>query len=115
MPVSQLSRGRFAPVVAFLLLLCCGSSGLWLFWQQRGADIWVRHSLAVQDQLGRVQVLTARAEINRRGYLLTGNPQNVEAYRKARRAVAPEMTELVHMTTDNPAQQRRISELESDV
>ncbi|MGN6278613.1 MAG: CHASE3 domain-containing protein [Sphingomonas sp.] len=93
------------------MLLCCGSSALWLFWQQRNADIWVRHTLSVQNQLGQVQVSATRAEINRRGYLLTGDPRDIDAFRQAQKTVGPNLAELSTMTTDNPAQRRRIAQL----
>lgn len=105
-----LDRSHRAPlplVLGFVLLLVCAASAMWLSWQQRDADNWVRHTLEVENRLSQIQVLTTRAEINRRGYLLTGSAESVHNYLDARHDVLPQLDALAITVSDNPPQEQR--------
>ncbi|GEM_PF-1105099 len=104
-------RSQWILVAALALLACSAGSGVWLFGQKKTADNWVRHTFQVTDNLSRVRILTLRAEVYRRGYLLTGDPEarkNVEALRKE---LPGEIAALEDMTDDNPRQRERVVHL----
>lgn len=43
----------------------------WLIARKQSEEDWVRHTLAVRNQLANVLILVQRAETGQRGYLLT--------------------------------------------
>ncbi len=100
-------------LLGFLLLFCCAASATWLSQQRRQADEWVRHTLEVENRLSNVQVLTTRAEINRRGFLLTGSPQNLSTFLTTRRALTAPMASLEAAVADNAPQKLRSHQLVS--
>ena len=87
--MTDASRHRSRTLIAavFLLLICCAGSGLWLAWEKQNAENWVRHTFEVSERLSKVRILTLRAEMSRRGYLLTGDPVDRAAVTEARDAV----------------------------
>jgi signal transduction histidine kinase/CheY-like chemotaxis protein len=94
-------------VLCFVFLLLCAASAMWLSWKQKSADGWVRHTLEVENRLSQVQILTMRADIHRRGFLITGSPRNVRTYYTVREDVLPALAALETAVSDNPAQQHR--------
>ncbi|NYT40701.1 CHASE3 domain-containing protein [Sphingomonas sp. R-74633] len=104
-------RSHWILAAALALLACSAASGIWLFAQKQSADNWVRHTFQVADRLSHVRILTLRAEVYRRGYLLTGDPEaraNIDA---VRRELPGEVAALQEMTGDNPVQNQRIAYL----
>ncbi|MFS2112445.1 ATP-binding protein [Sphingomonas sp. Sphisp140] len=102
-------RSQWILAAALALLAFTAGSGVWLFAQKQNADNWVRHTFQVSDRLSRVRILTLRAEVYRRGYLLTGDPdarKNIEALK---RALPDELAGLEDMTDDNPRQRERVA------
>lgn len=102
-------RSQWILAAALALLAFTAGSGVWLFAQKQNADNWVRHTFQVSDHLSRVRILTLRAEVYRRGYLLTGDPdarKNIEAIK---RALPGALAELEDMTDDNPRQRERVA------
>ena len=55
----------------------------WLVARSRAEDDWVRHSLAVRNQIDQVLILMQRAEASARGYLLTGDGLFLVPYRES--------------------------------
>ncbi|MGB8277426.1 MAG: CHASE3 domain-containing protein [Methylovirgula sp.] len=83
----------------------------WLAARSQAENEWVRHTLAVRNQIDQVLILVQRAEANARGYLLTGQEVFVSPYQNAVTqlpAVLDEMTELV---VDHPRQQQAVLRL----
>ena len=113
----MLADGRpkisLALISGLLLVLLSGAVAFWLSNEQRLADGWVRHTLQVENRLNHAQVITARAEIQRRGFLLNGDVQAVRLYRALRREVLPEFDAIVEAVVDNPAQVFRARALRS--
>jgi signal transduction histidine kinase len=112
------SRSRKAPLpvmIGFLLLLVCAASAMWLSWQQKVAEGWVRHTMEVESRLSQAHILTMRADINRRGYLLTGNEKNIRAYLAARRDAFLQLDALASAVSDNQHQERRTQLLRASV
>ncbi len=102
-------RSQWILVAALALLACSAGSGVWLFSQKQNADNWVRHTFQVTDRLSQVRILTLRAEIYRRGYLLTGDPEARNNVGTLRKALPDQLAALEDMTDDNPAQRQRVA------
>jgi PAS domain S-box-containing protein len=104
-------RSHWILAVALVLLACSATSGIWLFGQKQSADDWVRHTFQVGDRLSHVRILTLRAEVYRRGYLLTGDPEARKNIESVRRELPGELAALENMTEDNPRQRQRVAYL----
>lgn len=104
-------RSRTMITAVFFLLICSAASGLWLAWQKQDAERWVRHTFEVSERLSQVRILNLRAEVYRRTYLLTGNPEDRAAVTTLRRGVAQALEELRRMNAGNPDQGIRIARL----
>src|SRR5689334_4962427 len=104
-------RSRYMIAAVFLLLIACAASGLWLNQQKAQAERWVRHTFEVSDSLSRVRILNLRAEVFRRGYLLTGDAKSRASIQGLRQALPAELDGLRANTEDNPAQAVRVIHL----
>ncbi|HWU96801.1 MAG TPA: CHASE3 domain-containing protein, partial [Sphingomonas sp.] len=104
-------RSQWILVAALVLLACSAASGIWLFGQKQSADKWVRHTFQVSDRLSHVRILTLRAEVYRRGYLLTGDPEARKNVGTLRAELPGELAALEDMTDDNPRQRERVAYL----
>ncbi|KQY41429.1 MULTISPECIES: response regulator [Rhizobium/Agrobacterium group] len=67
--------------------------------------------VALDELLSRVQ----DAETGQRGFLLSNNQRYLEPYNSAVAAIPQKLTEITELTSDNPAQQRRIGALKTHV
>ncbi|MDG2535156.1 ATP-binding protein [Sphingomonas sp. HITSZ_GF] len=113
MPMADMMtrRSHWILAAALALLACTAASGIWLFAQKQRADNWVRHTFQVADRLSHVRILTLRAEVYRRGYLLTGDADARKNIESVRRELPGELTALEGMTEDNPPQRKRVAYL----
>jgi PAS domain S-box-containing protein len=111
--MSVLSRARSSYLVflCFGLLLCCGLAVTALRSLQDHSEQWVRHTMDVQARLAATRLMGLRAEVARRGFLLTRNSRDLTAARRARRQAEGQLGALVAMTRDNPRQQRNLAML----
>lgn len=82
---------------------------------QSGAWQSVVHTREVLENAQAALTHTSEAEAAQRGFLITGNETFVEAYRHARDAVLPQVTELRALTRDNPRQQAALQPFEEAV
>ncbi|MFZ1097148.1 MAG: CHASE3 domain-containing protein [Xanthobacteraceae bacterium] len=55
----------------------------WLIARKQSEEDWVRHTLAVRNQLANVLILVQRTETGQRGYLLTDRDVYLEPYNAA--------------------------------
>ena len=97
------------------LLLMAALSGL-LIWQIASllhVFAWVEHSDAVVSQANLTQKLLLDMETGKRGYLLSGDPRYLQPYQNGEAQVDPALERLGTLTRDNPAQQERVSELQT--
>ena len=112
MPTFRLPRPPWLILIGSLLLLCCATAATRLFWAQDASDKWVRHSVEVQTRLAGARVLGLRAELGRRGFLLTGAARDRDLTRQSRAAASRELATLMAMTADNPRQRRTVALLD---
>ena len=104
-----------ALISGFILILCCAAFTFFLSHEQRVAEGWVRHTSDVEDHLSRAQVYTARAEIQRRGFLLTRDPHALQMLGAMRLAVVPELDRLLIAVADNHPQEGRARALRAAI
>ncbi|MEO6026706.1 MAG: CHASE3 domain-containing protein, partial [Candidatus Binatia bacterium] len=78
------SRSTLGVAIALALLVAVGCGVVWQVQGYRRATMRVRHSLEI---LNAIESLTRRlvdAETGQRGYLLTGRPEYLEPFTRAR-------------------------------
>ena len=111
MPRLFRSRAPVLVLLIFALLAGCGLAVAALLQQQQASDQWVRHTVAVQARLSEERIYGLRAEVARRGYLLTGSPVDLATSYETRARAARALASLAVMTRDNPRQQGNIAVL----
>ena len=72
----------------------------------------VAHSHLVLERIASVLSLLKDAETGQRGYIITGDESFLDPYQAAGTAIATTVDELRELTSDNPAQQKRIGQAE---
>jgi PAS domain S-box-containing protein len=99
-------------LVAALLLL--GGLGLLvnLLDRQQNDQAWVEHTYQVIDQLKAVEAYLADAETGTRGYVATGNRSFLQPYYQTLPRLATTLQTLPRLVADNPAQRRRVLQLD---
>ena len=83
----------------------------WLIARKQSEEDWVRHTLAVRNQLANVLILVQRTETGQRGYLLTGRDVYLEPYNAAVGELSSAIDETAKLVSDNPRQQRAVEEM----
>jgi len=72
----------------------------------------VAHTHVVLEHIASVLSLLKDAETGQRGYIITGDESFLEPYQDAGTEIATTVNELRDLTSDNPAQQKRIRQAE---
>jgi len=72
----------------------------------------VAHTYVVLEHVAGVLSLLKDAETGQRGYIITGDESFLEPYQAAGTVIATTVDELRELTSDNPAQQKRIGQAE---
>jgi len=111
MPFRLQARTSLLVLLSFALVAGCGLAIASLLRQQELSDEWVRHTVAVQSRLSEVRIFRLRAEVAKRGFLLTTDARDLAASEEARRQADRAAASLVVMTRDNSRQQRNIQVL----
>jgi signal transduction histidine kinase/CheY-like chemotaxis protein len=104
-PLALLNRSL---VVTAVLAAVIMAAAFWLGARNKSDDAWVLHSLAVRDQLTRVQSLVQGAETGQRGFLLTHNDKYLAPYDNAVEKFTAMLDQLTEMVSDNPAHARSL-------
>jgi len=76
---------------------------------------WVAHTEQVISELGAVHAERVQIELATRGYLIDGNQDHAEAYRRTVAALEDHVRKVARLTADNRNQVRRIPELREAV
>jgi signal transduction histidine kinase/DNA-binding NarL/FixJ family response regulator len=108
---SRFLNPRALVMACLLLLLIAAGLTASLNSQKRAAERWIRHTLEVENQLGRARILMLRAEVQHRGYVLGDSDDARDAALALQMEVRPILTRLDRIVADNPAQQKRIRKL----
>jgi CHASE3 domain sensor protein len=77
------------------------------------SDRWVQHTHAVLDDLQDLLLGMATVESSFRGFVLTGKQSYLDTYHAAAAIVEHDQAAARNLTSDNPVQQRHLSELEN--
>src|ERR1035438_5621310 len=72
----------------------------------------VAHTHVVLERIASVLSLLTDAETGQRGYVITGDESFLGPYQAAAPAIATTVNDLRKLTSDNPAQQKRIGQVE---
>ena len=104
MPIKRLNLSFIWVGLASALLACSGISTIWLTMQQRSAQGWVTHTFQVEQTLSALQIIEMRAEIERRGYIVTGDSAAATRYLSALHQVPVSVDRLQTFVADNPRQ-----------
>ncbi len=116
-PSSQ-SEARFSRVVmacvliGFLALIGAVAITAWSIQRARAHVGWVAHTYEVEGDIARFRLLTERAEVQRRGFLLNQGPVFRDDLAHTLAALPQAIATLRRATADNPAQQSRIDAIE---
>ncbi|MET0365402.1 MAG: CHASE3 domain-containing protein [Sphingobium sp.] len=111
MVIFSTARKMFPLVMGILLLAATTLSAIWLSARQEEASGWVRHTLLVQQNLGRIQLLMTDAETAQRGFILTQQQDYLRPYQDAVAHLPDELERLQTVAADNPRQQVLLARL----
>jgi signal transduction histidine kinase len=75
------------------------------------SEHWVEHTWQVINQVERIMSSVKDAETGNRGYLISGDEDYLQPYNSATRDLPTEINRFQTLTTDNPVQQARITEM----
>jgi signal transduction histidine kinase len=84
---------------------------IWLSAVTQSQNDWVRHTLAVRNQIAHILSLVQSAETGQRGYLLTNSQAYLIPYDRGTAAVGPAIDELGELVIDNPLQEQSVGRL----
>jgi len=84
---------------------------IWLSAATQSQNDWVRHTLAVRNQIAKILSLVQSAETGQRGYLLTNSQAYLIPYDRGTAAVRPAIDELGRLVIDNPQQEQTVGRL----
>ncbi len=107
-PITILYWSLIATTVLAALLL---AGTIWLAERTRSEDDWVRHTLAVRNQIEQILILVQRTDSNARGYLLTDNQTYFKTYQDAVSELPGAVDKLSKLIVDNHVQREAINAL----
>ncbi|HEY9849605.1 MAG TPA: methyl-accepting chemotaxis protein [Leptolyngbyaceae cyanobacterium] len=76
---------------------------------------WVIHTYQVQKSLQEVEKLLVDIQLGERGFIITRNQSFLEPYNNAQTKVQARIADVKYLISDNPAQTKRLIELEKSV
>src|SRR5260370_28179548 len=104
--------GQILLLAAGLVVLTVISSGsVYLVNKAREDARWVVHTVESENQISFTQLQLRRAESAKRGFLLTLRPKFQTDFEEAASQLAPAMTRLSQLASDNPVQRRLLDEM----
>jgi signal transduction histidine kinase len=104
--------GQMLLLAAGLVVLTVISAGsVYLVNQAREDARWVLHTVEVENQISLTQLQLRRAESAQRGFLSTLLPDFQTDFEEAASQLAPALTRLSQLASDNPVQRRLIEEM----
>jgi signal transduction histidine kinase len=110
--VAARSGVRVSLVVGFLLLVCAAIAAIVVAITTADAERWAAHSLEVRRAQAVLFSAVQDAETGQRGFLLTGDADYLRPYDRTRQRLPGLRRDLRALIADNPAQQRRLADLD---
>jgi PAS domain S-box-containing protein len=98
--------------IAAVTLVAVGALSYRRMRQTEQDEKWVAHTYLVRDELQALAEDLMAAQSAQCGYIITGGENYLTSYREALANVRHDVEEVRSLTTDNPAQQTRLRELE---
>jgi methyl-accepting chemotaxis protein len=98
--------------LAFVLLAAVGAVAYRSINTLSRTSQLVTHTHVVLEHVATLLSLLQDAETGQRGYVITGDERFLDPYQGADTAIARTVAELRELTSDNPAQQKRIRQVE---
>ena len=111
----QQSRVAHALTLALALLMVAAVTFGLVLNQLRGSIGWVAHTHVVLQKIAAASQAILTAESDERGYLLTGDEQYFDDYRRLRTEIPILVEDLRQTVADNPAQSGRVLALGATV
>ena len=105
--VSEGRIGRFliaCMALGFLSLLAAGIAAAWSTGRSQDHGRWVNHTYEVEIAIRDAGILIEQGETTRRGYLLSGQPVYLDAYREVTSRQPAALARVAELTSDNPEQ-----------
>ena len=104
--------GQILLLAAGLMVLTVISAGsVYLVNKARDDARWVIHTVESENQISFTQLQLRRAESAQRGFLLTLQPKFQTDFEEAASQLAPAMTRLSQLASDNPVQRRLLDQM----
>lgn len=100
-----------AVALGFLSLLIVGVVAGWTMHRNQLYSRWVGHTYDVEQAISDYRILAERTETARRGFLISRDEAFYNTYRKAGADMPEAIERIRRLTTDNPAQQKRVEAL----
>ncbi|WP_163959712.1 sensor histidine kinase [Sphingomonas insulae] len=101
--------------VGFLALVAAGIAAGWATGRNEDHTRWVNHTYEVELSVSNARRLIEQGEASRRGYLLTGNTEYRDAYRRWATALPGALIRLQQLTRDNPRQVGSLRVLNAEI
>ena len=101
----------FGLAAALVFFIISGAVGYFNLQRLREDNEKIVHTHDAIVLLGRVLSITQDAETGQRGFLLTNNERYLEPYNSAVTLAPQRLREIADLTSDQPAQQKRIQDL----
>jgi signal transduction histidine kinase len=97
--------------LSVLLAAMLGATTLWLAARMKADEQWVRHTLAVKNQIAQVLILIERVETKERGFLLAGRGAYLGHYKETETVLSAAIEETARLVADNPQQRQIVGRL----
>jgi signal transduction histidine kinase len=88
----------------FFVLVAISVTSVVLVNQSRRDNVWVVHTIEVENQINSLMLQIRRAESAARSYLVTSQPRFRGQYESISAGILPDLDKLIGLTPDNPVQ-----------
>lgn len=78
------------------------------------SNVWVDHTNQVMYEFEQIRLYSIDAETGARGYVITGDEIYLEPFTNAKSKLREHLERVKELTSDNPKQQRNISQLQTE-
>ncbi|WP_313809000.1 CHASE3 domain-containing protein [Sphingobium sp.] len=113
MPAIRPERSIFLLLLTLLVIGAAVGSTYWLYAVQQRVNIWVQHTLRIENQLSTLLLHAQEAESGQRGFMLTRREAFLGPYESFRTQWGEELAALRAEVRDNPPQARSLEALEA--